>query len=189
MSIVFLVTGASAQTVARIQMDFEGPVELVVTDSQGERSGYNPITKEDYDEIPYAGYGDGSKGEREFAFHSALKDTSFSTTYMITIFGIGTGMFEGYGGGKQTWSKPGESFRLIGVIDSNQTATYAFSYSTDSTITPTFAKVIDSNTIRPRRIGSPQAQSYYEPWDSQLVGEEGSQRLDAKEQGRDKGRE
>lgn len=130
-------------------MDFKGPIELVVTDSQGKRSGYNPVTKTDYDEIPYAGYGDGSdEGSKEFGFRTALKDTLFSTTYTIQVFGIGNGIFKGWGGGSQTWFGKGLSFRALGIIDSNQTVIYVFNYSTDSTITPTFWKVVTPQIIR-----------------------------------------
>jgi len=147
---IFLFTAnAFAQMHAYVQMDFSGPVEYVVTDSQGKRSGLNPITHMDYDEIPYSGYGDGSQeGSREFGFNTALKDTSFSTTYTIQIFGTGKGIFDGGGGARQTWSGKGASFRTRGVIDSNQNVTYKFSYSTDSTITPTFWKVVTPQIIR-----------------------------------------
>lgn len=151
-AIFFLFTTASfAQMEAYVQMDFEGPIQYVVTDSQGKRSGCNPMTNTDYDEIPYAGYGDMGEGGRsawEFGFRTALEDTLFSTTYTIRFFGTGNGVFRGGGGGQQTWSGKGASFRVLGVIDSNQTVTYVFNYSTDSTITPTFWKVVTPQIIR-----------------------------------------
>ena len=146
--VLLFAVGASAQVRAYVQMDFSGPIEFVVTDSQGERSGINPITKTDYDEISYADYGDGTdEGMREFVFRHALTDTSFSTVYSIQIFGTGDGLFTGGGNGKQTRSGKGGSFRVSGVIDSNQTLNYVFNYSTDSTIAPVFTKVIESITI------------------------------------------
>ena len=138
-----------AQNHAYVQMDFGGPVEYVVTDSQGKRSGLNPTTDTDYDEIPYAGYGDGSSGEsREFGFNTALEDTSFSTTYTIQLFGTGNGVFKGSVGGRQTLSGKGASFSVLGVIGLNQTLTYVFNYSTDSTVTPTFTKVVTPQIIK-----------------------------------------
>lgn len=146
---VLFATDAFAQIQADVQMDFGGPTEYVVTDSQGKRSGLNPITHTDYDEIPYAGYGDGSSGEtREFTFNTILMDTLFSTTYTIHLFGTGNGVFKGSVGGRQTLSGKGASFRTLGVIDSNQTVIYVFNYSTDSTITPTFWKVVTPQIIR-----------------------------------------
>jgi hypothetical protein len=147
---LFAATNVFAQMDAYIQMDFEGPVEYVVTDSQGKRCGHDPINNAYYDEIPYAGYG--LAGEDlmtawEFVFHTALKDTSFSTTYTIQLFGTGLGIFTGDGGARQTWSGKGLDIHTIGVIDKNQTLEYKFSYSTDSTITPTFWKVVTPQII------------------------------------------
>ncbi len=146
--ILFFVLNAFAQVDAYIQMDFEGPVELVVTDSQGKRCGYNPFTGTIYNEISYAGYGYGSDGSaKEFAFNTALKDTSFSTTYTIQLFGTRKGAFTGDGGAEQTWSGKGLNFNVLGVIDSNQTVTYKLTYTTDSTITPTMTKVVTPHII------------------------------------------
>lgn len=148
---LLLISGANAfgQVDAYVQMDFEGPVQLVVTDSQGNRCGYNPITNTNYNEIPYAGYGFGSVGNtKEFGFNTALMDTSFSTTYAIRVIGTGPGTFIGDGGGRQTWSGKGGDFHVVGVVDSNQAVIYRFSYSTDSTITPTLTKVVTPRILR-----------------------------------------
>ncbi|MFZ1082175.1 MAG: hypothetical protein WAO19_09650, partial [Candidatus Kryptoniota bacterium] len=143
----FFASDAFAQMYAYIQMDFDGPVQYVVTDSQGKRSGYNPTTNTDYDEIPYAGYGGGSNGGIEFGFRTALEDTSFSTTYTIQLWGTGNGFYTGGGGAQQTWSGKGLNIQVLGVIDSNQTVTYVLKYSTDSTIAPTFMKVVTPQII------------------------------------------
>ena len=138
-----------AQVHAYVQMDFSGPIEFLVTDSQGERCGCILGQGAYYQEIPYAGYGDGSEeGSREFAFRGALTDTAFSTTYTIQVFGTANDVFTGDGGGRQTWSGKGGGFHTIGVIGLNQTVTYVFNYSTDSTVTPTFMKVVTPQIIR-----------------------------------------
>ncbi|MFZ1081799.1 MAG: hypothetical protein WAO19_07725, partial [Candidatus Kryptoniota bacterium] len=144
-----LASNTFAQVHAYVQMDFSGPVEFLVTDAQGERSGYIPGQSAYYQEIPYAGYGDGSdEGSREFGFRGALTDTSFSTTYTIRLYGTGSGEFTGDGGGRQTRSGKGGGFHVAGVIDSNQIETFVFSYSTDSMVTPTFMKIITPQIIQ-----------------------------------------
>ena len=146
---LLLAADVFSQMRAYVLVDFEGPVEYTVTDSQGKRSGYDPITNTDYNEIPYAGYGLASDGEtREFGFHSILKDTLFSTTYTIQAFGTGSAVFVGDALARQTWSGKGGQFHTEGVIDKNQTLEYKFSYSTDSTIVPTFTKVVTLQIIR-----------------------------------------
>lgn len=146
--LLLLAASVSAQMRAYVVVGFQGPVELVVTDSQGHRSGYNPITKTYYDEIPYAGYGAGSDGQPEFGFKRILWDTLFSTTYTVQVFGTGNGAFTGDGIARQTQSGNGKGarFPVRGVIDSNQTVTYELNYSTDSTITPTMVRVVDPST-------------------------------------------
>ena len=143
-----LASDAFAQIFADVRIVLDGPVEFVVTDSQGRRSGHNLITNTYYDEIPYAGYGVGSNGGIEFVFHTALEDTSFSTAYTMQLWGTGNGFFTGSVVMNQTWSGKGARFHVVGVIDSNQTLGYVFSYSTDSTVTPTMMKIVTSQIIR-----------------------------------------
>jgi hypothetical protein len=147
--LLLLAANVSAQMRAYALVGFQGPVELVVTDSQGKRSGYDPITNTDYDEITYAFYGDGSvEGSKEFGFRRIRYDTLITTTYTIQVFGTGNGTFMGDALARQTWNpQKGGQFHTEGVIDSNQTVSYKFSYSTDSTITPTFWKVVTPQII------------------------------------------
>ena len=148
---MFLLFAANvpAQVHVYIQMDFSGPIEYLVTNAQGEKSGCVPGRTAYYQEIPYAGYGDGTDGEsKEFVLSNGSRDTSFNTVYRIDIFGIGLGLYHGDGGGSQTLSGKGGGFHVRGVIDSNQKVSYEFRYSTDSTVTPTFTKVVTPQIIK-----------------------------------------
>lgn len=160
---LFLAVDSFAQIDAYVQMDFQGPLQndplqFVVTDTQGRRSGYDPITRQEYDEIPYAGYGFSGVGSltpnkpsisvREFGFITSLQDTLFSTSYVVQLFGNAKGMFIGDISMRQTWSGKGADFHVVGVIDSDQTVSYLFRYGTDSTVTPTMTKLVTPHTIR-----------------------------------------
>ncbi|MGO9481258.1 MAG: hypothetical protein ACLP05_05700 [Candidatus Kryptoniota bacterium] len=146
---LLLVANVSAQMRAYADVVVQGPVELLVTDSQGNRSGHDAIAKTYYHQIPYAFYGQGSNGAPEFGFKTILWDTLFTTTYTIQVFGTGSGTFVGDALARQTYNPAkGGQFHVVGVIDKNQTVDYRFFYSTDSTVTPTFTKVVTSRILR-----------------------------------------
>ena len=126
----------------------EGPVKLLVQDSQGRKTGFDPSTNQYYDDVPNVVCGPmGMESEIEgepsiegwdFSFGKSI-DYSFQDTYRLKIYGMKKGDYNISVGMSQTL-KTGEDFDFEGEIDSLEVKEYEFYYTTDTTKTLCFRK-------------------------------------------------
>ena len=149
---LFLVTClynfSFGQIYGDINIFVEGPVKLLVINSEGRKAGYDPNTNEYYKEIPNTAHGPMGldsqiPGEKpiegwDFAFTESIYEP-FEDNYKLKIFGTKNGTYKIAAGMSQTY-KTGTTFKLSGTIDSLQVVEYEFFYTTNTTKTLCFRK-------------------------------------------------
>ena len=146
-----------SQSQGYLQMDIMGPIHYVVTDSMGRRTGFDPRIDGDYSEIPNMGYGLSGADSHdpdteplnfwEFGFNTNVKDPTFHEQFTVTVIGIHRGVFSGIVG----WSvDPGKggSAKIQGLVDSNQTSSFTFSISMDTSRVFEYSKVVAASSLR-----------------------------------------
>ena len=82
-----------------IRLFFHSPGELLITDGQGRRTGYDPVANVSYDEIPGASYDSTTESDPEdpnFASHTVREFELMRApagNYTVTVTGTGTGTY------------------------------------------------------------------------------------------------
>jgi hypothetical protein len=115
-------------------------VHFVVTDSQGRRTGFNPLTNTSYSEIPEAGYTNQSidtPNEDGFLPKTLVAERYYSANevssgqYQVQVFGVESGTYYlDYRGYDSSGSTNASSHR-VGDIQAGATASQSFTHSTD----------------------------------------------------------
>src|SRR6266478_2409126 len=91
-----------SQTLGGIYFGIRGPVEFILTDAAGHRSGYDPRSGVYFDEITYGTYGAEGVGDENpvltggvtsFQFSQEIVDPSFVQNYTVLVVGTGPGVF------------------------------------------------------------------------------------------------
>lgn len=151
--LLFTSTILLSQAHGIVNIGMRGPIQFMVTDSLGRRTGKDARTGLSYQEIPNTGYGIGCCGSidpadsgddegAEFTFLKSI-DSSFHDKYTFQIFGIWHGIYQGGIDLFQTLGGKGTFSDEVGVIDTLQSVIYKINFSTDSTIPPTVTKIVD----------------------------------------------
>ncbi len=118
-----------------------GSVRLLVEDSQGRLSGYDPRTDRNYNEIPDTAHGrrgvdSETAGEPpieayDFAFSKDI-NYPFEDTYHMRLIGLKDGTYQLSAALSQT-STTGKYFEFEGQIDSLEVKEYEFFFTTHTT--------------------------------------------------------
>jgi hypothetical protein len=147
------------QTYGIIQIDVFGPVQFIVTDSTGDKSGYDPRNLNEYNNIENMSYGVGGLSIQEasniedtsaweFGTNDVITDSSFQMKYTVEIIGENIGYYKIEGALIQDLLGHRKNINKNGVLDSLQSVFYRMSYSTNPNFTPVFTKIVSAPTIR-----------------------------------------
>jgi hypothetical protein len=123
-----------------IDINLGGDAQFVVVDSLGRRTGFDPIAKREYKEIPEAFYGDEGVGSLDSCAQD-ISGKAFSWlspqpgTYIVKVIGVRKGHF-GLGvflsGASEAQSR---DFYFNGNSDTGSVTEYRFHFSLDTTKT------------------------------------------------------
>lgn len=147
----------TAQAARNLDIQFNYPIQFVLTDAEGRRCGMDPRDSGDYDEIPDMTHGmsgigsfDESGPDLEFTELSLKRwndDPDFSEHYTLQVIGTDNGSYQGEIALARTMTV-GVDLKVIGVLGTNQSITYNISFSTNVAHVPTINKVVTSDILR-----------------------------------------
>jgi hypothetical protein len=147
----------TAQLTGNLDIQFNYPIQFVLTDAEGRRCGMDPRDSGDYDEIPDMTYGMSGIGSfdesgpnlefTELSLKSWNDDPDFSEHYTLQVIGTDNRSYQGEIALAQTMTV-GVDLKVIGVIGTNQSITYNIFFSTNVAHVPTMKKIVTSNVLR-----------------------------------------
>lgn len=137
-----------------IQIALQGASEFIVINSNGQKTGYNPFLDIGgyYSEIPNSSYGHGGV-DSENPDHEGITSSdfyiqpAFSDIYTIKLIGISLTKYQFFIGFMRGQDEGGE-ITEFGLLDKGQVQEYIFSYSTDTTKSTVFEKIVTLVTLK-----------------------------------------